>query len=767
MIAGRDQARAALQAIPPDLPRDDWVRVGMAAQAAGLDFDAFDAWSAQAGNYRTSDCRDTWRSFRPGKGVGAGTLFKMARDHGWTDDAPRRNDADLSGFLHKAAKASRTPQEPPRKPAPGMSPAEVWSRSEPATNLHPYVEKKSAVGVPLDTLRVLPAGDPLRIGGASMAGALVVPAYAPDGRLQSLQLIPPEGKKMNLPGAPMSGASFTVGTISPGRPVYIVEGIGQAWAIWQATGHAAVVCFGAGNMRRIAEGLRQGDATARLVLVPDMGKDAEADKLATDIGAAVAHMPEGEADNFDANDLAQRDGLDALEILLESAAEPPRPEPLLKPVSVFDVLTHPSRPPQFVWDGYLPRGTVTLLGAHGGTGKSTIALMLGACTALGRPLFGVDTVACKTMFVSLEDGQHIIRHRLAQICRTLAIDPELLRDRMHIVDGTANPELFTAESRGAGETTPAYLELCKLVLAEEIGMVVVDNASDAFGGDEIQRRQVRAFIRSLASVARSTDCAVMLLAHVDKATSKARKAEGGEGYSGSTAWHNSARSRIFMTRTEDGLLTLEHQKSNLGKKREPLTLVWPDGGLPMLANDAPDLSGFTRSAQGRADDDRAAALLKLVAEFEGRGQFCSPAMTSRNHAHAMLRSEPAFLSLKLRQDDTRRIVNQCQRAGWLEPLDYRDNNRKPHQRWTVTPAGRTVAGLPAPTAPTCANSDDCAPGAHGAGDGAPTAPSSLGGVGGERAQIGDGAGGQNGEKPTPGGAARMGAPPQELAAHEC
>ena len=41
MIAAEtDRARDALQSIPPDLPREDWVRAGMAAQAAGLDFNS-------------------------------------------------------------------------------------------------------------------------------------------------------------------------------------------------------------------------------------------------------------------------------------------------------------------------------------------------------------------------------------------------------------------------------------------------------------------------------------------------------------------------------------------------------------------------------------------------------------------------------------------------------------------------------------------------------------------------------------------------------
>jgi hypothetical protein len=321
------------------------------------------------------------------------------------------------------------------------------------------------------------------------------------------------------------------------------------------------------------------------------------------------------------------------------------PQPMLKTVSVFDVHTNPSPPPEFVWEGYLPRGVVSMLGAHGGTGKSTIALMLGVCTALGLPIFGVDTVQCKTLFVSLEDGSNVVRNRLAHICTSWTLDPTLLNDCLTIVDGTERPELFAAESRGAGETTATYIELKQLVRSLDTGLVIIDNASDAYGGDEIQRRQVRAFIRALVELSKSTNCAVLLLAHVDKATSRARKPEGGEGYSGSTAWHNGVRSRLFMTRAEDGAITLEHQKSNLGRTRVPLTLEWPDGGLPKVASEASDITGFASRIQTRADDDRAAALLKLIAESESRGQFCSPARTSRNHVHLVLKSDPAFLKL--------------------------------------------------------------------------------------------------------------------------
>lgn len=420
---------------------------------------------------------------------------------------------------------------------------------------------------------------------------------------------------------------------------------------------------------------------------------------------------DGRWQTFDDADLNDQPGGDA-----------PEPEPLLKAVSVFDVISNPSPPPAFVWDGYLPRGVVSLIGAHGGVGKSTIALMLAVCAVLGRPLFGVDTEASSALFVSLEDGADVVRHRLAGICKAWLIDPEQLRDRLHIVDGTEHPELFKAETRSAGETTGSYAELRKLVQDTGAGLVLIDNASDAYGADEIQRRQVRAFIRALGSIAKPGNCSVTLLAHVDKTTSRNKKADGGEGYSGSTAWHNSVRSRLFFSRGDDDLLTLEHQKSNFGKRRDPLTLNWLDGGLPQLVQG----SSFDGARQqGRADDDRAAALLRLIAEFEGRGQYCSPIATARNNVFAILRSEPEFQKLKLNSDSTRRILNQCQRAGWIEPMDYRTPDRKSRQCWTITATGCLFAGLPAPSAPSAPSCHESAQSARGA----PSAPSFVGGTG--------------------------------------
>ena len=401
MLADTERARDALLSIPPDLPRDEWVRAGMAAQAAGLDFDAFNDWSAGAGNYDERAARDTWRSFKPGgKGVGAGTLFKLAAENGWR----------MSGDKPRPMPAPRKAAEPPRKSAPGMSPAEVWNRCEAATIQHPYIVAKQAAGVPLDGLRVLPAGDALRIAGEPMAGALVLPVHRADGSLSSLQFITlpdvaarlkAQGKpgKLNLPGASMEGW-HTVGEVLPGGVVHICEGIATAWACWRETGEAAVACYGWSRVRSVAAELRARDASARLVLMPDVGKEADADKIAQEVGAAVAYMPQGEDNNFDACDLAMRDGGDALADLLEAARVPAPPEPRYKLLGAGDLRNLP--PLAWRVRGVLPAVGLAALFGPSASGKSFLAFDMAAAIAEGQSWFDCRVEAAPVVYCALE-----------------------------------------------------------------------------------------------------------------------------------------------------------------------------------------------------------------------------------------------------------------------------------------------------------------------------------------------------------------------------
>lgn len=734
-MADLARARDALQAIPPDLPRDEWVRAGMAAKAAGLSFEDFDSWSAQADSYNAAAARDTWRSFKDGKGIGPGTLFHLASGAGWRPDGARPE---------AGRKVQQQRQSAPVPTQRSTGAAEVWARCSPATADHPYIVAKD--GAP-HGLRVVPPGDPLHIKGLSMAGALVVPVLPLDGgQPASLQFIaPPElaaqwkaaGKpgKLNLPRAPMAGV-FMVGELAPGGLAYVVEGIGQAWACWKATGAAAVVAFGWGNVKRVAAELRQRDAAARLVLVPDAGKEADAVAVAAELGVEVVTMPAGSPDNFDANDYAKAEGFDALEVLLASTQPEAGPAALPDPWRVvpLDDLDSAELPQQqWAWHGYIPAGEVTMLGAHGGTGKSTIALMLAAAVPRGAPLFGVATTPAPVVFFSAEDGADTVRRRLRHVLRAAGLSAADLAGMVTVLDATHGaPELGSPMTDAAGRQTfgptPTGERLREFLADKPGALLIVDNASDTMGGNENARPEVRAFVRLLASMVRDTGGAVLLLAHVDKGTSRGERS-GSEGYSGSTAWHNSARSRLYLSRDKDGTLLLEHQKNNLGPLRDPLRLIWPPDGLPTL--DQP-LSG---TVQRIASDNDTRALLRLVHEFTGRGEFVTTATTSRTHAGALMRGEASF-PRRLNNGQVFDLLRNAERRGWLQKVEYRGSDRKPRERWQVTLAGAQVAEIAdfAATAATAATSDDpaaTAPGAASPAEPAATAATSPpGGMGG-------------------------------------
>jgi hypothetical protein len=257
---------------------------------------------------------------------------------------------------------------------------------------------------------VVPAGDSLRIMGESMAGALVVPVRRPGGELASLQFITAgdtaerlkaNGKptKLNLPGASVDGW-FTVGDLLPGGVAYLCEGIGTAWAAWIATGHAAVVCFGAGNMGKVAQALRQKDSAARLVLCPDVGKESQAQIIAVVVSGAVAAMPEGWPNNSDLYDLGQRDGFDAVAMLLDKAEEPPKPEPRYKLLTCDQLRNLP--PLAWCVRGVLPARGLAAIAGPSASGKSFLALDLAAAIAGGWRWFNQRVTAAPVVYAALE-----------------------------------------------------------------------------------------------------------------------------------------------------------------------------------------------------------------------------------------------------------------------------------------------------------------------------------------------------------------------------
>lgn len=388
------------------------------------------------------------------------------------------------------------------------------------------------------------------------------------------------------------------------------------------------------------------------------------------------------------------------------------PVPPWRVVPLDDLDGAETQPQAWHWEGLIPSRALTLLGAHGGTGKSTLALMLGVAVAMGVPFFGARTRRAPVVFFSAEDDADVLRRRMVQITRLMGARVDELAHHMWVLDATE----FAAElaaTRG-GETPEGDLAPSAMRLTEtgqalrqflanmSAPLLIVDNASDTYAGNEIARAEVRGFVRALVRLVRPQGGAVLLLAHVDKGTSRGDRA-GNENYSGSTAWHNSARSRLFLGREkESDTLVLRQEKSNYGRLCDPIRLTWPTGGLPMLDMPAAGIVGTI------ATDNIAKALLRLIADCNARGENVSTATSGPATLTALHSGSPHY-PRGARPPRVNEAMREAQRRGWIEREPFRTPNRKPGERWQITPAGRDAAGIPqgalvAPVAPIPATS---------------------------------------------------------------
>lgn len=400
MIAEIEKARAALYAIPPNVSYDIWLRAGMAALTAGLSISEIDTWSSTAENYKgTKDVESTFRNVKIEGGITAGTLFYIASEHGYvtkpfTDPNPR-----LKKTIEKTQATFA-----------GGTAVDIWERCERATYDQPYIVSKQAIGIPLDDLRVVPSRDSLTLCGEKMSGSLVIPVRNPSGNLESLQFIPTpdiasrlkdKGKstKLNLPMHKMDGW-FKVGDAAASGVVYIVEGIGQAWACWKATGNCAFVCFGAGNMSKVAKSIRTIYPDSEIILVPDVGKELHAESIALEVSALMASMPEGWEKNSDVHDFSQSEGIDALELLLCNATKPNAHEPRYKLLSPHDLRNLP--PLAWRVRGVLPAKGIAAIYGPSASGKSFLAFDMAASIASGESWFGCCVEHASVVYAALE-----------------------------------------------------------------------------------------------------------------------------------------------------------------------------------------------------------------------------------------------------------------------------------------------------------------------------------------------------------------------------
>ena len=311
-------------------------------------------------------------------------------------------------------------------------------------------------------------------------------------------------------------------------------------------------------------------------------------------------------------------------------------QPTHEPIECVDAADLLKRtPPERIWQvlDRIPGDDVTLLNGDGGEGKTTLALQLAFCTTVGFPWIGHEVRQGPAIYFSAEEPIGELHYRLEKLNRAVQT-AEARRDRLTLISRAGKDLVLATFRNGIAVPSALLLELVAIVRREQPVLLVLDAAADVFGGDEIRRSDVRAFINLLrGQLALPNKCAVVLLGHPSREGIKT-----GDGYSGSTHWNNSVRGRLYLTSLKDGdadVRVLEVMKNNRGKRGEKAHLRWSDGFFTTLT----DINAVDAATKAKAKS----VMLDLVGRYEkqGRSVNANPSSTRHYYAPVVLAADPA------------------------------------------------------------------------------------------------------------------------------
>lgn len=245
------------------------------------------------------------------------------------------------------------------------------------------------------------------------------------------------------------------------------------------------------------------------------------------------------------------------------------------PLPVIDPRDWQGKPvPERQWfvEGWIPDRTVTNLSGDGGSGKTLIIMQLIAASSLRTEWLGREVSVGPCLYYGAEDEADELHRRLESIVQSAGRELSELEGIRLIPMAGSDAVLAEPDRNGHITATALFKKLEQETKTLRPKLIVIDPSADVFGGDEINRAQVRKFVSMLRGLAIDYDCAVLLLSHPSLTGMTS-----GTGTSGSTAWNNSVRSRLYLQTTSPETRVLKVVKANHGKVGDEIGIRWNDG----------------------------------------------------------------------------------------------------------------------------------------------------------------------------------------------
>ena len=222
---------------------------------------------------------------------------------------------------------------------------------------------------------------------------------------------------------------------------------------------------------------------------------------------------------------------------------------------------------EFLWNPYIPIGEITVMYAAGGTGKSFATIGIASDITQGRslPKYGEEQKKVnpeRVLFISAEDNESIILNRMIEaggnpkncfVLKTPKNKKELNTD-----------SFLLPQNKDDTERIQAFADLLEEIHPK---LVIIDPWSVYIGDDKNMNKanDVRAITNVLTVLAKEYNCAILIVAHVNKMP---QMENANNAVSGSTALIDSARSALCIRSfgADSDRRVIIQTKSNYQKK---------------------------------------------------------------------------------------------------------------------------------------------------------------------------------------------------------
>jgi len=319
-----------------------------------------------------------------------------------------------------------------------------------------------------------------------------------------------------------------------------------------------------------------------------------------------------------------------------------------------------SEPPDREWavQDRFPLRNVAQLSGEGSTGKSILIMQLGAAHALAKDWALALPELGPFLYLNAEDEPGELHRRLDAIATHYGASVSELEQQFHIVSRFGQDAILGyADRRGLIQPTALFAELKQAARDLQPRMIALDTAADIFGGAENDRAQVRQFIGLLRGLAIAGNSGVLIAVHPSLTGINT-----GTGLSGSTAWHNSVRSRAYLTsdKAEDGqdsgLRQLDFMKNNYGPLTARVMLQWKSIGKAGVY--LPTSSGSSALDKAAADARAEHVFLDLLRRYTGQGREVSH-KAGPSYAIALFAKETAAQKLAAKDKERRKALESA------------------------------------------------------------------------------------------------------------